>query len=44
MIERNSAVETVSTETGIKAGLKLAEIVEKTNIRWAFAGGIAMHI
>ena len=44
LIERNSSVETVSTETGISAGLKLSELAEKANIRWAFAGGIAMHI
>lgn len=44
LIERNSAVETISTETGINAGLKLAELAEKANIQWAFAGGIAMHI
>ena len=44
IIKRNSAKETVSTETGIEAGLILAEIAEKENIAWAFAGGIAMHI
>lgn len=44
LIERNSSVETVSTETGINAGLKLAELADKANIQWAFAGGIAMHI
>jgi len=44
LIERNSTIDTVSTETGINAGLKLAELAEKANIRWAFAGGIAMHI
>ncbi|MCY7374428.1 MAG: hypothetical protein LH472_00440 [Pyrinomonadaceae bacterium] len=43
-ITRNSAVETISTETGIKAGLTLAELAEKQGIAWAFAGGIAMHI
>lgn len=43
-IERNSTVETVSTETGISAGLKLAELAQKAKIPWAFAGGIAMHI
>jgi len=44
LIERNSAVETITTETGIHAGLKLAELAEKANINWAFAGGIVMHI
>ena len=44
IIERNSRVETVSTEVGIEAGLTLAEIAAKDNIKWAFAGGIAMHI
>ncbi len=44
IIERNSRVETVSTEVGIEAGLTLADIAEKSNIKWAFAGGIAMHI
>ncbi len=44
LIERNSAVETITTESGISAGLKLAELAEKANIQWAFAGGIAMHI
>ena len=44
LITRNSAVETISTEIGIEAGLTLAEIAEKENIAWAFAGGIAMHI
>ncbi len=44
IIERNSRVETVSTEVGIAAGLTLAELAEKENIKWAFAGGIAMHI
>lgn len=44
IIERNSAIETVSTEVGIQAGLALAEIAEKQDIDWAFAGGIAMHI
>ncbi|MDQ3491265.1 MAG: hypothetical protein M3449_09430, partial [Acidobacteriota bacterium] len=44
LIERNSAVETITTETGIHAGLQLAELAEKANIQWAFAGGIAMHI
>ena len=44
LIERNSRVETVTTETGIEAGLRLAEIANKAGIEWAFAGGIAMHI
>ncbi len=44
LIDLNSRVKTVTTETGIDAGLKLAEIAEKSNIQWAFAGGIAMHI
>ncbi|MDQ3131169.1 MAG: hypothetical protein M3Q99_10465 [Acidobacteriota bacterium] len=44
IIKRNSAIETVSTETGIAAGLTLAELAEKEGINWAFAGGIAMHI
>lgn len=44
LIDRNSAVETVTTETGINAGLKLAELADASNIPWAFAGGIAMHI
>lgn len=44
IIERNSRVETVSTEVGIAAALTLAELAEKENIKWAFAGGIAMHI
>lgn len=44
IIERNSAIETVSTEVGIKAGLTLAGIAEKQGVDWAFAGGIAMHI
>ena len=44
LITRNSAIETISTEVGIEAGLTLAEIAEKENIAWAFAGGIAMHI
>ncbi len=44
IIERNSAIETVSTEIGIAAGLTLAEIAQKQDIAWAFAGGIAMHI
>ncbi|CAN5557069.1 MAG: hypothetical protein ACR2M8_11255 [Pyrinomonadaceae bacterium] len=44
LIERNSAVETITTEMGIHAGLQLAELAEKANIQWAFARGIAMHI
>ncbi len=44
IIKRNSAIETVSTEIGIEAGLTLAELAEKENVAWAFAGGIAMHI
>lgn len=44
IIERNSAIETVSTEMGIEAGLILAEVAAKSGIAWAFAGGIAMHI
>ena len=44
IIERNSRVETISTEIGIEAGLTLAEFAKKENIKWAFAGGIAMHI
>lgn len=44
LIERNSQVETVTTETGVEAGLKLAGIANRAEIRWAFAGGIAMHI
>ncbi len=44
IIKRNSAIETVSTEVGIEAGLSLAEIAKKSGIDWAFAGGIAMHI
>lgn len=44
IIKHNSAIETVSTETGIKAGLILAKVAEKDGIAWAFAGGIAMHI
>ena len=44
IIKRNSAIETVSTEIGIEAGLTLAELAEKENVTWAFAGGIAMHI
>ena len=44
LITRNSAIETISTEVGIEAGLTLAEIAKKENISWAFAGGIAMHI
>jgi len=44
IIKRNSAIETVSTEVGIEAGLTLAGIAAKEGIAWAFAGGIAMHI
>ncbi len=44
LIDRNSKIKTVTTETGIDAGLKLAEIATKSNISWAFAGGMAMHI
>ena len=44
IIKHNSAIETVSTETGIKAGLILAEVAAQEGIAWAFAGGIAMHI
>lgn len=44
IIGRNSEIETVSTEVGVKAGLMLAELAKKTGINWAFAGGIAMHI
>ncbi len=44
IIERNSAIETVSTEMGIEAGLILAKVAAKSGISWAFAGGIAMHI
>ena len=44
IIERNSAIETVSTEIGIEAGLILAKVAANAGISWAFAGGIAMHI
>ena len=44
IIERNSAIETVSTEMGIEAGLILAKVAANAGIAWAFAGGIAMHI
>lgn len=44
LIERNRLVESVPTETGIAAGLKLAEIAEVDDIQWAFIGGMAMHI
>ena len=44
IIERNSAIETVSTEIGIEAGLILAKVAANAGIAWAFAGGIAMHI
>ncbi|MGH9946921.1 MAG: hypothetical protein ACRD6X_06970 [Pyrinomonadaceae bacterium] len=44
LIEKNSSVETVSTEVGLKAGLSLSKLAENANIPWAFAGGIAMHI
>ena len=44
IIKRNSAIESVSTEIGIEAGLTLAELAEKENVAWAFAGGIAMPI
>ncbi len=44
LIKRNSALETVSTEIGIEAGLMLSALAEKENVAWAFAGGIAMHI
>ena len=44
IIKRNSAIESVSTEIGIEAGLTLAEFAEKENVAWAFAGGIAMPI
>lgn len=43
-IKINSQQETLPTETGIKAGLTLAEIANAENIDWAFAGGIAMHL
>lgn len=44
IIKRNSAVETISTETGLRAGLQVAAVAESENLAWAFAGGIAMHI
>lgn len=44
LIDRNSQVETVTPETGIDAGLQLAKVANNAGIRWAFAGGIAMHI
>ena len=44
IIKRNIQIETVTTEVGIEAGLTLARKADKENIKWAFAGGIAMHI
>jgi hypothetical protein len=44
LIDRNSQIKSVPTEVGIEAGLKLAEIANRNDIAWAFAGGIAMHI
>lgn len=44
LIDSNRQVKTVTTEAGLEAGLKLAEIADKAGIPWAFAGGIAMHV
>ncbi len=44
LIDRNSQVTTVPTETGIAAGMKLAAIADESYIKWAFVGGIAMHV
>lgn len=44
LIDSNRQLKTVTTEAGLEAGLKLAEIADKAGIPWAFAGGIAMHV
>jgi hypothetical protein len=43
-IKFNSQQETLPTETGIEAGMTLAQIANAKNIDWAFAGGISMHL
>jgi hypothetical protein len=43
-IKFNSQQKTLPTETGIEAGMTLAQIANAKNIDWAFAGGIAMHL
>jgi hypothetical protein len=45
-IKRNSAPEaqSISTEDGLEAARRIAEIAEKEGVDFALAGGIAMHL
>jgi hypothetical protein len=44
LAKRNSGRREITTEQGIKAILKCAEIAEQYDINWAIAGGIAVQI
>lgn len=40
---RNVANPTISTDTGVEAVRRAAEIADREDIAWAVAGGLAMH-